>query len=85
MSCAVPLVSSDGGALPEVVGDAGLIVKAGDSDALAEAIKRLLSNAVLREELGAKGRARIVERFSWAEAARQLSELYHRVLAYEDH
>lgn len=85
MSCAVPLVSSDGGALPEVVGDAGLIVKAGDSQALAAAIKKLLDNDALREELAAKGRARIVSMFSWSEAARQMSELYHQVLDNENH
>jgi len=44
MACGVPVVSSDGGALPEVVGDAGLLFPAGDVDALVRAIERLLDD-----------------------------------------
>lgn len=81
MACGVPVVSTDGGALPEVVGDAGLIVPARDPAALAQAIARLLDDDALRAELGVLGRQRVLERFSWAEAARTLTAYYTARLA----
>lgn len=76
MACAVPLVCSDGGALPEVVGDAACLVKAGDVAALAEALKHLLQNPTLREHLGAAGRAHMVKQFSWPIVAQTLVNFY---------
>ena len=80
MACGVPVVSSDGGALPEVVGDAGLLVPARDVKAMTAAIARLLEDASLRRELGEKGRQRIDERFCWRVAARQMGAYYAKVL-----
>lgn len=80
MACGVPVVSTDGGALPEVVGDAGVIVPAKDVSALAEAIAGLLENPARRVALGAAGRERIVEQFSWEVCARQMSRYYRGVL-----
>ncbi len=80
MACGVPVVSSDGGALPEVVGDAGLLVPAGDPEALAGAITALLADAGERERLGRAGRMRIEQQFSWHTAARQMVALYRDVL-----
>ncbi|MBN7799040.1 glycosyltransferase [Parahaliea mediterranea] len=80
MACGVPVVSTDGGALPEVVGDAGVIVPARDVSALAEAIAGLLEDPARREALGAAGRERIVEQFSWEVCARQMSRYYREVL-----
>jgi len=59
MACAVPVISTDGGALPEVVGDAGLIVPVKDAAALAAAISALLRDPVQQRELGARGQQRI--------------------------
>ena len=81
MACGVPVVSSDGGALPEVVGDAGIVVPAGDSGALSRAIDRLLSDEVLRESLACKGRERILQEFSWSRAAQHLTSYYRHVIA----
>jgi glycosyltransferase involved in cell wall biosynthesis len=80
MACGIPLVSTDGGALPEVVGDAGRIVPAKDPDALARAIAELLTDPTARSVLGQRGRERILEQFSWSRAARQLAELYREVI-----
>ncbi|TQV65981.1 glycosyltransferase family 4 protein [Exilibacterium tricleocarpae] len=80
MACAVPVISSDGGALPEVVGDAGVVVRAGDSAALADALRQLLDDPERRRYLGAAGRRRILERFCWRVAAQQLSRYYHSVI-----
>jgi len=76
MSCGTAVISSNGGALPEIVGDAGLMVQAGNSDALAQAIIKLLDSPELRTRLGQLGRQRILERFSWDVAAREFTQVY---------
>ena len=81
MACGIPVISSDGGALPEVVGDAGIVVPAGDSDALARSIEQLLTDADLRQTLGLAGRQRIEEKFSWQVAARHLVAYYREIIA----
>lgn len=80
MACGVPVISSDGGALPEVVGDAGMVVPAGDSEALEKALEQLLADDALRAELGQRGRARIEQQFSWKLAAERLVRYYRKVL-----
>ena len=80
MACETPVMSSNGGALPEVVGDAGLIVDAADDVALANAIERLLNNPDERKALGRAGRTRIVEKFSWTVKAHRLSHYYNKIL-----
>jgi glycosyltransferase involved in cell wall biosynthesis len=80
MSCGVPLVSTDGGALPEVVGDAGIIVPVKDSNAIAEAVDELLNNRERRQQLAIAGRKRIEEKFCWHLAAEQMTEFYREIL-----
>ncbi len=84
MACGVPVVSSDGGALPEVVGDAGLQVAARDVAAMTDAIARLLEQPALREELSERGRARIEKKFCWQVTARRMTAYYSEVLARAD-
>lgn len=81
MSSGMAVVSTTGGSLPEVVGDAGLLVPPKDPGALASAIAKLLDNPELRAELGEKARARIVTQFNWPRAARQVTQIYHRAIA----
>ncbi len=80
MACEVPVIAAQGGALPEVVGDAGIQVPTADSDAIAEAIKILLENPEKRQQLGTAGRQRILQTFSWQVAAKSLTEFYLKVL-----
>lgn len=80
MACGVPVVSSDGGALPEVVGDAGIIVPAGNSKALAAALRSLLEDPALCARLGEEGRARIQKQFSWRLAAERLVRYYRALI-----
>lgn len=80
MACETPVISSDGGALPEVVGDAGIIVPKADRKALAAAIKLLLDNPDKRRALGQAGRQRIVERFCWNRAAQQYTQYYLKMI-----
>ena len=84
MACGVPVVSTDGGALPEVVGDAGVIVPAKSVEALEEAIDRLLQDPQARAELGARGKKRIEENFCWRVCAGQMTTYYRQVLANEN-
>lgn len=84
MACATPLVTSDGGALPEVVGadgEAALVVPAGDAGALAGAVGTLLDDAALRSEIAAAGRMRVQERFTWKATAERTVEHYRKVIA----
>ncbi len=80
MACGTAVVSSDGGALPEVVEEAGLIVPAGDAQALAEAINKVLINPCLSEQLGAFGRVHINKEFSWRKAAESYARYYLQML-----
>jgi len=82
MACGVPVVSSDGGALPEVIGPDGdgLIVPAKDSKALAEAIKKLLDNPEMRADLGRRGYARVMRLFTWRQMAIGTAEVYREAI-----
>jgi glycosyltransferase involved in cell wall biosynthesis len=81
MACAVPLVATTAGALPEVVGDAALLVPPGDAYALAGALETALANADLRRRLGETGRARALTCFSWRRAAEATVEEYRKLIA----
>ena len=76
-----PVVAYDSGALPEVVGDGGLLVPEGDIHSLAETIVRLTGDAQLRAAVGARGRASALERFHPRKLAADLLEFWGEVLA----
>jgi glycosyltransferase involved in cell wall biosynthesis len=78
------LVATDGGALPEVTGvdgDTVLSCPAGDAEALAAAIARGLDDPELRARVGANGRRRVMDRWTWRKCAEQTVEQYREVLA----
>jgi len=79
MACATPVVVTDAGGLPEVVGDAGRIVSPHDPEALAEAVGGLLDDPEGRNRLGRRGRRRVVEHFQWSRAARETRQVYRKV------
>ena len=81
MAAGVPLVSTDGGALAEVVGDGGLQVPAGDSPALADAIDRVLSDPQLAHALAQRGLERARRQFCWSVCAGQMVDLYRASIA----
>jgi glycosyltransferase involved in cell wall biosynthesis len=78
MACGTPVIASSRGSLPEVVGDAGMIVDAEDHDAIAAHVSELLSDrhvyAIRREEALDRARA-----FSWDRSARQMLEIYGEI------
>jgi glycosyltransferase involved in cell wall biosynthesis len=65
MASSTPCVASDYGALPEIVGDAGLIAPCNDVDALAAALLRILQDADYARQLGERGRRRFEELYNW--------------------
>ena len=79
MACGVPVVCSNTSSLPEVAGDAALLVDPTDVRALAGAMERVLMDKHLRAELRAKGLER-AERFTWEGAARETLEVYREVV-----
>jgi glycosyltransferase involved in cell wall biosynthesis len=86
MSCAVPVVATTGGALPEVVGvsgETGLLVEPNNPEALVEAIRSLLDDATLRQRLGDNGRQRVIERFTWQVTARGTAACYEAILGHQ--
>ena len=80
MACGLPVISTNGGALPEVVGKAGLIVPVKDEDAIADRIEKLLKDKSLRDNLSQAARQRIEKNFSWDAAAKQISILYYKII-----
>jgi glycosyltransferase involved in cell wall biosynthesis len=79
MACDVPVVTSNISSLPEVAGDAALMIDPTDVDALASALYRALNDATERERMIATGRERVAM-FSWEKAARELKGHYDRLL-----
>jgi glycosyltransferase involved in cell wall biosynthesis len=80
MVCGLPVIVSNVASLPEVVGDAGLLIDPHDVDELTVALWRVLSDSGLREEMQEKG-LRQASRFSWERAARETLDIYR--LAFE--
>ena len=81
MSAGIPLISSDGGALAEVVGEGGLLVPAGDSEALAAGLQRVLSDADLARELSNRGLRRARQQFCWSVCAQQMVDEYRACIS----
>lgn len=79
MACGVPVIGSTCGAIPEVIGDAGLVFPEGDSQALAGALRQMLTDEALRERLSVAGQAR-VEQYSWDRVAEKTYQLFRQVL-----
>ena len=83
MACGVPVISTTGGALPEVVGDAGALVPPADSQAMGKAIQNLMDNPDHALRLGQKGYERIQNQFTWKRAAEKTVACYRE--AIHDH
>jgi glycosyltransferase involved in cell wall biosynthesis len=80
MACGVPVISTTGGALPEVVGNAGILVPPADSSALARAIGDLLANPIKAQDLGLAGYRRVQKHFTWQRAAEKTVNAYQEVI-----
>lgn len=80
MACALPVIGSDSGAIPEVVGDAGLIFPEGDAAALAECLDRLAASPELCVDLGESGRLRVSRMYSQERVAARTAAFYRALV-----
>jgi glycosyltransferase involved in cell wall biosynthesis len=80
MACGVPVISTTGGALPEVVGDAGILVPPKDHMALARAIVDMLDHPDRAMELGRRGYQRVQRHFTWRRAAEKTVAAYRKTI-----
>lgn len=79
MACRVPVIGSTCGAIPEVIADAGLVFPEGDAEALANALRQMITDEALRERLAVAGLARVAQ-YSWEMVAQKTHNLYCQVL-----
>jgi glycosyltransferase involved in cell wall biosynthesis len=75
MACGVPVIASRVGALPEVVGDAGVYVDPRDPESIAEQLRRVAEDHGLRQELASRGLRRAA-RYHWSEVAARTAQAY---------
>jgi glycosyltransferase involved in cell wall biosynthesis len=82
MAAGLPVIATSVGGTPEIVvhGETGLLVPAGDSDALADAVSRLSRDPALRRRMGEAGRERVTTEFGIETQVRRLEDLYARLL-----
>jgi len=80
MACGVPVVGSDCGEIPHVIGDAGLVFPEGDAEALRAHLSRLMADADLRADLARRGRERVLARYTQARVAEETVTFYRDVL-----
>jgi glycosyltransferase involved in cell wall biosynthesis len=78
MACGTPVITSNTSSLPEVIGDAGIMVDPSDIDGLVDVMRKVLSNDGLREDMVKKGLKR-AKMFSWEKAAKETLEVYEEV------
>ena len=81
MACGTPVIVSNAASLPEVVGDAGLLIAPEDVSGWAAALLRVWNDAAYRAELADRGR-RQAARFTWLETARQIMSAYRLVQTF---
>jgi glycosyltransferase involved in cell wall biosynthesis len=79
MACGIPVITSNVSAMPEVVGDAGILVNPKDFQAIADAVCRLYTDPTYYQELVKKGLAR-VKLFTWKKTAERIAEIYENLL-----
>ncbi len=81
MACETAVIGSDSGEIPHVIGDAGLIFPEDDVDALHAHLLQLMQSPDLRDELGRKGRARVLDRYTQSQIAAQTVAVYRKMMA----
>ena len=80
-ACGVPVVGSSSGAIPDVVGEAGLVFAEGEAAQLAEKLDWLAAHSEAAQEMGVRGRALVEEKYTWSRVARAMRDIYREVTA----
>lgn len=81
MACGVPVIGSDAGEIPHVIGDAGVVVPQQDVEALRDAISQLASDPARRAELAGRGRQRALEHYTQAQVAQATYQVYQAIMS----
>jgi glycosyltransferase involved in cell wall biosynthesis len=81
MACQVPVIGSNSGAIPEVIGDAGLIFPEGDAIALANCLRQLIESPDLQRELSELGYARVMQHYTQEQIAEWTAAFYRRIMS----
>ncbi len=80
MACGVPVIGSDSGEIPHVIGQAGLVFPEGDVEALRRALEALRADSALCARLAAAGRARVLAQYTQAQVAAQTVAFYRELM-----
>ena len=80
MACEVPVIGSNSGEIPNVVGDSGFVFKEKDANDLAEKLSVLISDKRLRKFLAKKGRKRVLNNYTWERIADETYKIYQELL-----
>ncbi len=78
-ACGVPVIGSNSGAIPDVVGEAGLVFAEGETAQLAEKLDWLAAHPEAAQQMGRRGRALVEEKYTWAQVARAMRDIYREV------
>lgn len=81
-ACGVPVIGSDSGGIPEVVGAGGLVVPERSPAALADAIRRLAADPAEARQLGRQGRQQVHDHCTWQRVAERMHAIYHKTLSH---
>ena len=81
MACEVPVIGSDSGEIPNVIGDSGLVFKEGDVGDLASKLEVLINNKDVRVELARKGRQRVLNNFTQEKVAKETYKIYQKMMS----
>jgi glycosyltransferase involved in cell wall biosynthesis len=80
MASGVAVIGSDSGAIPDVIGDAGLVFREDDAEDLRDKLRSLINDAGLRQSLAEKGRQRVLDRFTQQQVAEQTVAIYQEMV-----
>ncbi|MGB9591603.1 MAG: glycosyltransferase [Candidatus Kryptoniota bacterium] len=80
MACGKPVVSTLSGSIPEVIGNAGILVQPNDHIALYEALKKIINDSSCRESLGQLGRERVLNNFTVGKISQKMRNGLHQII-----
>lgn len=79
-ACETPVIGSDSGAIPEVIGEGGLVVREGSSTEIAAAIRQLKDRPSLARQMGQIGRQQVEKLYTWKRVAERMRDIYGKML-----
>jgi glycosyltransferase involved in cell wall biosynthesis len=81
MACEVPVIGSDSGEIPNVIGESGLVFREGDADDLYSKLEVLINNKDVGVKLAEKGRQRVLNNFTQEKVAKETYKIYQKIMS----